>query len=174
MTVALSPEHGHLLEKLIVVDVAPTRGKISPDFAKYMEAMRRIEKGLVDGSVKTRKNADRIIEEYEKDDGIRQWLLTNLVKTDNNEQLHWRISLDNLTEGLDEIGKFPYESSEKTFDKPVLFIKGELSKYINRKSQAVAEGYFPNMKVETVNGAGHWVHAEKPAEFQQLLIDFCG
>lgn len=117
--------------------------------------------------------------------------MTNLQKTAENPTLHWRISLDNLEEGLDEIGKFPYKVSERTFSLPTMFIKGEKSKYINRKNTDLIGGFFPKSKLEVVQGAGHWgksspslddlirsltassVHSEKPQEFQQLVIDFC-
>jgi pimeloyl-ACP methyl ester carboxylesterase len=70
--------------------------------------------------------------------------------------LHWRISLEHLEQGLSEIGGFPYEPGQRRSDGPTLFIKGEKSKYINRKSAAVCQEYFPNMKLEEVAGVGHW------------------
>lgn len=120
---------------------------------------------------------------------IRQWLLTNLVKTEERPEMHWRVSIPNLEAGLEEIGKFPYDPEETSFDKPTLFIKGQQSKYINRKNLDLTKGYFPNMQLEEVEGAGHWgklniyaarrslkyctVHSQKPKEFQQLVTDFC-
>lgn len=37
-----------------------------------------------------------------------------------------------------------------------MFVKGELSKYLNRRTIEVAERYFPGMRLEVVKGAGHW------------------
>lgn len=32
--------------------------------------------------------------------------------------------------------------------------------------------FFPNAEMKFIEGAGHWVHSEKPAEFLQLTLDF--
>lgn len=62
---ALNPIHGALLSKLIVVDIAPSVGAISPDFANYLKGMRKVQEASENGSVKTRKDADAILAEYE-------------------------------------------------------------------------------------------------------------
>lgn len=97
--------------------------------------------------------------------------MTNLQKTTENPTLHWRISLDNLEEGLDEIGQFPYEVSEQTFAFPTLFIKGEKSKYINRKNTDLISSYFPKSKIEIVQGAGHWGESSVfKSQFQAFML----
>lgn len=68
-----------------------------------------------------------------------------------------RLPLDILRESIDNIGDFPYTpEASTTFEKPALFVKGELSKYINRKNIPVAQALFPRCKVHTIEGAGHW------------------
>jgi pimeloyl-ACP methyl ester carboxylesterase len=155
MALALHPEYRSLLERLIVVDISPAKGPISGDFAQYLKAMREIRKQLDAGQIKTKKDANALLVDVEKDTMTRQFLLTNLVPTESKD-LGWRISLDNLEEGLKDIGDFPYEPGETTFDKPTLFIKGETSKYINRKNLEVCKQFFPNMQLKTVPGVGHW------------------
>lgn len=54
--------HQNLLKNLIVVDIAPNRAGISPEFHSYMEAMQRIEKE----KLKTRKEASDLLSNYEK------------------------------------------------------------------------------------------------------------
>ncbi|GAA6024065.1 hypothetical protein JCM8202_004235, partial [Rhodotorula sphaerocarpa] len=46
------------------------------------------------------------------------------------------------------------------------------SKYINSRNIPVIKQFFPDSRLETLD-AGHWVHAEKPKEFVELLYDFC-
>lgn len=68
-----------------------------------------------------------------------------------------RLPLDILSDSIDDIGDFPFDTQgEARFTKPALFIKGGDSKYINRKNIGAAEALFPNMRLETVDGAGHW------------------
>jgi hypothetical protein len=62
MTLALNPElPKELLSNLIVADIAPSRGDLSPEFQEYIEAMKRI----VRSNVSTRKEAQEILSEYE-------------------------------------------------------------------------------------------------------------
>ena len=52
------------LSQLIVVDIAPSIGKLSSDFISYVSAMREIE-ALPPGVIKTRTDADNILKAYE-------------------------------------------------------------------------------------------------------------
>lgn len=56
------------LEKLIVVDISPARGKISADFAKYTHGMQEVD----DARVKSKKQADVILQKYEPVGSILQ------------------------------------------------------------------------------------------------------
>lgn len=63
MTVALSSSiPSNLIKNLIVADIAPSRGRLSPDFEMYLQAMRTIE----DAKLKTRKEADHMLQEFVK------------------------------------------------------------------------------------------------------------
>ena len=55
---------------------------------------------------------------------------------------------------------------------PTLFIKGEVSAYIQEKHKTVIDQLFPNAQLEVMKGVGHWVHAEKPVVFNDLVLNF--
>jgi pimeloyl-ACP methyl ester carboxylesterase len=67
---------------LISVDNAPVDAALKSDFAKYTVGMRRIE----ETGVKSLKEADKILMDYEENMGIRQFLLTNLVRGEDGTQ----------------------------------------------------------------------------------------
>jgi pimeloyl-ACP methyl ester carboxylesterase len=56
---------------------------------------------------------------------------------------------------------------------PTLFIRGELSNYILDEDIDELEELFPDSEIKTINGAGHWVHAEAPEEFIDIVLGFC-
>ena len=56
---------------------------------------------------------------------------------------------------------------------PTLFIRGEMSNYILDEDIEDLEGQFPDSEFVTVANAGHWVHAEAPGEFIDILLGFC-
>ncbi len=47
--------------------------------------------------------------------------------------------------------------------------RGALSGYVRDQDIAIIEKHFPKATLHTVEGAGHWVHAEKPKAFIALL-----
>jgi esterase len=58
------------------------------------------------------------------------------------------------------------------YDQATLFIKGENSAYIQNKHRGEIRRLFPQSSVEVISGTGHWLHAEKPREFNQLVEQF--
>jgi hypothetical protein len=48
------------LSSLVVADVAPSVGNLSPEFVQYVSLMQEIE-NLPPGKIKTRSNADKIL-----------------------------------------------------------------------------------------------------------------
>ena len=63
MTVALDPKLPFdLLSNLIVADIAPSIGALSPEFQGYIQAMKKIE----DSEVKSRQEADRLLKPFEQ------------------------------------------------------------------------------------------------------------
>ena len=56
---------------------------------------------------------------------------------------------------------------------PTLFIRGELSGYILDEDIATLEERFADSQLVTIQGAGHWVHAEAPEEFLDAVLSFC-
>jgi pimeloyl-ACP methyl ester carboxylesterase len=56
---------------------------------------------------------------------------------------------------------------------PTLFIRGELSNYILDEDIPELEDLFPDSDLITIRNAGHWVHAEAPEEFVEIVLGFC-
>lgn len=53
----------------------------------------------------------------------------------------------------------------------LIFLTGQ-SGYIKRNDFALIKQIFPRAKIETIDNAAHWVHADKPTEFLDLVSDF--
>tara|TARA_Y100001958_G_scaffold132580_1_gene102299 strand:- start:11 stop:193 length:183 start_codon:yes stop_codon:yes gene_type:complete len=48
-----------------------------------------------------------------------------------------------------------------------LFFKGEKSDYIRTEHRKLINSLFMRARFATLKDAGHWLHAEKPREFEQ-------
>jgi esterase len=55
---------------------------------------------------------------------------------------------------------------------PALFLAGGKSNYILPADHSSILIQFPLAKFQTIENAGHWVHAEAPQEFLQLILSF--
>ncbi len=151
------------IQKLIIVDIGP---KAYP--VHHHIILRGLNAIPVD-SLTSRKEADEILSIHVKELGIRQFLLKNLARNEDGG-FSWKINLPVITDQIAEVGE-PLQD-DAIFDGPSLFINGEKSDYILPADRAFIQGLFPNTEFKTVQGAGHWVHAERPQAFLQVLNEF--
>ncbi|WP_439151903.1 alpha/beta fold hydrolase [Winogradskyella sp.] len=151
------------LSKLIVADISPRYYPVHHD--AILEGLSQLDFTYV----KTRLEADQVLESYVPDNGTRQFLLKNLYWIHKGE-LGLRINLETLKENVSEVGEaLPIHS---IFKKDTLFLRGDKSEYIGNSDEAIIKRHFPNSKIITISKAGHWLHAENPKEFYDAVIKF--
>jgi pimeloyl-ACP methyl ester carboxylesterase len=54
----------------------------------------------------------------------------------------------------------------------VLFIKGSESRSVQEEDIKDIKELFPSATINTIEGAGHWVHADKPGELLEEVLTF--
>lgn len=156
-------KYPQLLEKLVVVDVAPKAYPIHHQ--EIINALKSINFNVV----KSRKQADEILSQTIKEEGVKQFLLKNLYwKSDN--QLAFRFHLSSIDRNIDFLGKEVLFHHQINI--PTLFIKGEKSNYILAADFESIRTHFSNVQIDIIEKAGHWVHAENPADFNQTVLKF--
>ncbi|RMZ86054.1 hypothetical protein DV737_g143, partial [Chaetothyriales sp. CBS 132003] len=174
MTMALrSPDDG-AYAGLVPVDNAPVDAALLSSFATYVRAMKEVVDGPAAPTVQRQKDADDILSKYESDAGIRQFLLTNLVKADhgNGSKFKWRIPLRTLAKALPGLGDFPFhDPGEVRYRGPTLVVRGTKSHYVSDESLPVIGAFFPSFELIDID-CGHWVTSEKPEEFRAAVVDW--
>ena len=170
MQFALS--HPDIVKKLAVIDIAPKL---------YKHGHQDVFDALFSINLKTlkdRKEAESILmEKLNGEVGTVQFLLKNLTRNnpfnseDNTEGggFEWKMNLKGLLDNYDNILQAPVG---EPFLKPTLFIRGGDSKYVKDTDMQYIKPLFPNASLETIEGAGHWVHADKPKELYEVLKKF--
>ena len=149
--------------KLVVVDIAP---KFYPvHHASIIRGLNAIDLT----SLKTRSEADKILSQYEPILPVRQFLLKNLYRTEAG-QFAWRLNLPVIERELHGIGE--ELTNPRIVTEPALFMRGSESPYILDEDIPAIKRIFPNATIATIEGASHWVHAEKPNEFVAVLMSF--
>ncbi|RMD43133.1 hypothetical protein DV735_g2032, partial [Chaetothyriales sp. CBS 134920] len=163
---------------LVPVDNAPIDAALQSSFATYVTAMREIADAPA-GAVRRQSDADDILAKYEADVGIRQFLLTNLVRVGttgdgdgDGKVFKWRIPLATLTRALPGLGDFPFrDPAAVRYPGPTLVVRGTRSLYVSDESLPVIGAFFPAFELVDVD-CGHWVTSEKPEEFRAAVVDW--
>lgn len=154
------------LDKLIVADMAPKQ--YEPHHQSILNALNAVDFN----KITSRKEAEDILSEYIKDFGTKQFLLKNLYWKDvENKKLAWRFNLDIISKKIETVGE-AIPNNKASNNLPALFIKGSKSDYITKNDFENIKEIFPNAEIKTIENAGHWIHAEAPEEFYQMVVQF--
>jgi esterase len=153
----------HKVEKLVVADIAPR--DYAPAYEKIFAALLALE-------LKTFSARQEIEETLAPEISslvLRRFLLKNLGR-DADGNFFWKINLRGLSENYFQIRAAIPASTPLA--KPVLFIRGGKSDYIKPEDEPLMRELFPQSEIQTIHGAGHWVHGDASDEFLRLVLDF--
>jgi pimeloyl-ACP methyl ester carboxylesterase len=153
-----------LVERLVVVDIAPARSISSP--LLLVKAMRRVPLE----TLSRRAEVDAVLAEVIPDLTVRGFLAQNVVTEPTG--LRWSVNLDAIERNGESIVGFPDIPPGVTFTKPTLFIAGGRSEYLRPEHRDRIERLFPVATIEIIPNAGHWVHAEAPGPFLEVVSRF--
>lgn len=162
--IAFAVKYPELIDKLIVADIGYKSYPMHHDV--ILEGLKALDLGQI-GS---RGEADDVMKTYIPEFGVRQFLLKNLYWVEKGK-LGWRINIPVLEAEMENILA---EIEFDTIDTETLFIRGEKSNYILESDYEDIRRKFPNSRIHTLEEAGHWVHAESPEEFYNVVKEFIG
>lgn len=151
--------HPEKVQKLIVVDIAPK--PYNMENYVVLEGLNAIEIERVT----TRQEADEQLARFVDEADVRQFLLKNLQRKPEGG-FRWKLNLQAITDNIARIG-LPLQF-EGQYEKPTLFVRGSRSNYVKDHDFDRIRTIFPAAEFETLD-AGHWVPAERPAEFVELV-----
>lgn len=150
------------VRRLIVVDISPKA--YPPHHTELLEALDRLNPQ----NYSDRQEIDDTLSEDIPSDPVRQFLLKNL-KYDGNRYT-WQMNLNAIQAHYDDLTAAV--TADTIFDGPTLFVRGGDSEYIAEEDLDVIHRLFPNADLATIEGAGHWVHADAPEALARTVIEF--
>jgi len=153
-----------LVERLIVVDIAPAAS--SGTLIKALHAMKAVPLA----AYTRRTEVEAALADAIPDVAVRAFLVTNLAG--GSEGLSWTLNLEALDRHADAILGFPEIPPGRRFVKPTVFLVGGRSDYVRPEHHAEIQRLFPAAVIETIDGAGHWVHADAPGSFVEAVARF--
>ncbi len=147
-----------LVRRLVVADIAPVSYP-GVDLAP-IAAMRSVDLSRVE------RRADAAEQMHSIPDELKPFLLQSLDLGNKR----WRLNLDTLEREMERIRGFPEIRGD--FQGPTLFLAGADSNYVQAAHRPSILSLFPNAEIEYIPHAGHWLHAEKPREFEAAVRAF--
>ncbi|MFM2206817.1 MAG: hypothetical protein RL213_792 [Bacteroidota bacterium] len=148
---------------LIVADIAPR--SYPPHHGNVFSAIHAVELA----AIASRKEAEAVLHQRLKDTATEQFLLKSLYWNDVG-RLDWRFNLTALEENIEAIGAPLPEGP--VIPTPTLFICGENSGYVSFEDEEAIRLRFADVTIRKVPGAGHWVHADAPEVFRDIVLEF--
>lgn len=148
---------------LVVIDIAPVTYAARQDAA--LDALNL----LAESSITSRRDADALISDHIAEASVRSFLLKNLARNPEGE---FRLKLNLTSVNENYASTLVSAPTGQAYGGPTLFLKGELSAYIQEKHRPVIKQLFPHSQLEVVADTAHWLHAEKSETVNALIRAF--
>ncbi len=172
---------GAAVERLVVVDIAPVA--YPRHHLAHVRAMRRLDLA----GIGRRGDADARLAPDVPDAAERGLLLQNLVFEDPHPdpsplvgegrvglrgKARWRLNLEAIERDMPALAGFPSLPDDAVYGGSALFVAGGRSDYLRPEHKPEIRKRFPYSRIECIAEAGHWVHAEQPRAFLELVEPF--
>lgn len=151
-----------LLRRLVVADIAPVA--YQHDQTRNAQAMASLDLTRIT----SRAEADAALSARIDDPALRAFFLQSLDLRSHPPR--WRLNLPVLKAEMQKIVGWP--GTPGVFDHPTLFLTGAESHYVRPEHREAIRAQFPKARFAKIPGAGHWLHAEKPREFEETVRVF--
>jgi len=155
----LAPER---IDRMVVGDISPVA------YSRHHDAILKGMAEVAKAAPQDRAGAEAILAPYVREADVLSFLLTNWRRASDGIW-RWRLNFDAIRDDYDSIVA---GVDGDPVDTPVLFLRGGESDYVTAEHRDTILRLFPKATVRTVEGAGHWLHAEKPELVARVITRF--
>uniref|UniRef100_A0AC35UCX1 AB hydrolase-1 domain-containing protein n=1 Tax=Rhabditophanes sp. KR3021 TaxID=114890 RepID=A0AC35UCX1_9BILA len=166
MAGALDENYSKKFRKVIVEDATPVAHHQGGEFVGYVAALKKVN------YMGTRKEIDNELKVAVPDNAVRGFLLTNLARDEKTGGWKFKANLDVINDYVTDT--LPNNSfvGKGICREPALFIIGEKSNFVPAKDRGHILKLFPNVEFTTIPKASHWVHADQPKAFMDVVVNY--
>lgn len=159
---SFAAKYPDMIDSLIVVDIAPK--PYEGGHEQLFEAILAIDIE----AISSRKEVDEQLKLSIPDNGVRLFLMKNLTRKPE-KTYQWKANFTVLRQEYTQLMDFSISGIHVV---PSLFIRGQKSNYILEEDEELIYDLFPLAVIEDIEDAGHWIHAEQPQLFLDLVTDY--
>lgn len=183
----LQHSRGIQIDSVTMLDISPVP-YTENDFDSVIRSVRSLKSIYDEYLIHQDENLLRLrIAREFPDVGMQRFMQSSV--TSKNGQLHWNFDIPSIHKNLLHIAGFPFSAEDtvdvyyqgtgsesakrwKPFAGPVLILKGEQSDFVQDDHHVQTRALFPNHRVASIAGAGHWVHIDAPEESARKVAEF--
>lgn len=161
--ITFASNHPEMVNKLVAVDMG---------IREYAVQDEDLQEGLLSldfDAIASRSEADDALRSFIPDIGTRGFIMQNL-QWGPDKKMQWRMNVKSIIANINEIGNAV--EIEQPYLGATLFVKGADSDYIRTEDSAHLLEKFPNGSIVEISNAGHWIHADNPKEFGEVVMRF--
>ncbi len=147
-----------LVRRLVVADIAPVG--YGHDQIDNIRRMKQVDLE----AIASRAEATQMMGDLEA--ATAAFFLQSL----DLQEKRWKLNLEVLERDMETILGFP--QVEGRFTGPTLFLSGANSSYVQERHHDAIHALFADARFSVIDGAGHWLHAEKPREVETAVRGF--
>ncbi len=149
---------------LIIEDIAPVAYRSSS--VEIIAALAQLDLSML----ASRQEADEKLARLIPNEVVRQFVLTNLVRSAEGAW-RWRMNIAALATYQHALAHYEAPLHAR-FEGETLFIGGAASEFHIDQHHDLILHHFPNSRLEMIPEAGHWLHFEMWERFVGLVRDF--
>ena len=157
-------EHPEMVKKLVVVDISPKA--YAGNHHEIFDALLSMDLD----KITSRSEADELLARRIAEEDVRLFLMKNLTRRKEGGyefKMNLPVLRNHYADILAEVGE-----GLPPFEGPTLFVRGGRSDHITAGDEVLIKKRFPQAVIETIEKAGHWVHADAPAHLLKIIQHF--
>jgi esterase len=162
VAMAFAIAHPRQAAAVAVVDIAPR-----PYQRGHEQEFAALRTDI--GRCSTRGELDALLAPLLPDPAVRQFMLTNAVRSPDGSGFRWRLGVEALASSSIS-SDFAHVAG--SWDGPALFVAGGRSAYLADSDRSAVLRHFPRARIEVIPQADHWPHVSAPRELESLLVQF--
>lgn len=160
------------LNGLLIADISPFTLETGDHFDFHSDIINALKS--VDLSIyKSRKEVEDALITKMPSERIRGFILKNLQRSEDGS-FSWKLNVEAIANNLDKLsaGVEPAHNNKEISRFPVIFLRGSESDYLSDEDFRKAQKIFPASELIEIEGAGHWLHTDRPDEVIMCIRKF--